>query len=79
MRKVQFVIISTTLFGMSAFAQQQQPDPIVMQRAMNVLQAQRNQALDQGAAAEVRSAGLADELSKAQAKIKELEEKVNAK
>jgi hypothetical protein len=53
----------------------QQPDPAVMQRALNVLQAQRNQALDAAASAEVRAAGLAEELAKTQAQLKELEAK----
>jgi len=40
-----------------------------------VLQAQRNQALDAAAAQQARADGLADDLAKAQARIKELEQK----
>jgi Skp family chaperone for outer membrane proteins len=58
-----------------ALAQQQAPDPAVLQRAVAVIQAQRNQALDVAASADVRAAGLADELAKAQAKLKELKQK----
>lgn len=40
---------------------QQQPDPAFLQKALAVLQAQRNAALDGQAAAEARAAMLADE------------------
>jgi len=73
------VIAATIALAAPAFAQRQPPDPAVMQRAMNVLQARRNQAFDQAATAEVRAAGLADDLAKAQARIKELEPKPDAK
>jgi hypothetical protein len=52
---------------------QQQPDPAFLQRAVNALQAQRNQALDAAAIAQARAAGLTDDLAKAQERIKELE------
>lgn len=72
---IRKILIAATLMAAVAAYAQQQPDPAVMQRAMNVLQAQRNQAFDQAATAEVRAAGLADDLAKAQARIKELEPK----
>ena len=75
MKKI--IVIAGLLASTSAFAQQQ-PDPAVMQRALNVLQAQRNQAMDSAAIAEARAVGLADDLAKAQAKIKELEPKAPA-
>lgn len=56
-------------------ANAEQPDLQVLQRAVSILQAQRNQAQDSAAAAEVKAAGLADDLAKAQARIKELESK----
>lgn len=67
-----FLITSTV-----AFAQQPAPstqaDPVILQRALTVLQSQRNQAMDAAAAADIRSAGLVDDLAKANARIKELE------
>lgn len=73
-------LILVLLLGMSSAAAQQQPaDPAFLQRAVTALQAQRNQALDAAAAHEARAAGLADDLAKAQARIKELEPKDGAK
>jgi hypothetical protein len=51
----------------------QQLDPAFMQKAINALQTQRNEALDSAATAQARAAILADELTKAQDRIKELE------
>mgnify|MGYP001562945755 CR=1 FL=1 len=68
------LIIST-----SAFAQQQPLDPAFLHRAISALQAQRNQSMDTAAVSEARAAGLADELAKAQARIKELEKKPEEK
>ncbi|MEI5710467.1 hypothetical protein WB401_46285, partial [Streptomyces brasiliscabiei] len=53
----------------------EQPDPAFMQRAIAALQNQRNQALDAAAAAAAKAEGLSEDLVKAQARIKELEEK----
>ena len=61
-----------------AIAQQAPPDPAVLQRALSALQAQRNQAMDAAASAEIKAAGLAEDLAKAQARIKELEPKPDA-
>lgn len=52
----------------------QQADTAFLQRAISVLQAQRNTALDQAALAEAKLAGLADDLAKANARIKSLED-----
>jgi hypothetical protein len=72
------LIVVSVMLSTSAFSQQQAPDPTAMQRAITILQAQRNQASDQAAAAEIRATGLADDLAKAQATIKGLEEKEKA-
>lgn len=61
------------LFATPVFAQQ--PDPAFMQRAIPILQTQRNAALDQAVAEKARADGLADDVAKAQARIKELESK----
>lgn len=53
----------------------QQPDPAFLQRALSVMQQQRNAAMDAAAGQQARADGLADELAKAQARIKELEPK----
>lgn len=68
------IMIAAVLLASPAFAQQQ-PDPRFMQRAIAALQSQRNQALDAAAGAEARAAELADDLARAQARIKELEPK----
>jgi hypothetical protein len=60
-----FMLAASPAFG------QQQPDAQFLQRAIAALQAQRNQALDAAASAEARAAGLADDLAKAQTRIKE--------
>lgn len=70
------LIVIVCLIATPAFAQQQpHPDPMTLQRAINALQAQRNQAFDLAASWEARANGLADDLAKAQARIKELEPK----
>lgn len=66
-------IIPFCLFVTPCIAQQ--ADSAFLQRAVSVLQAQRNAALDQAAVAEARASGLQDDLTKAQARIKELEPK----
>jgi len=70
-RLVTFLLGS--LIVTSAAAQTQPPDAAFMQRAVSALQAQRNAAQDAAAVAEARAAGLADDLVKARARIKELE------
>lgn len=62
--------------GTSALAQQ--PDPIFLQKAIAAVQTQRNLAMDTAAVAEAKVAQLTEELTKAQARIKELEDKANA-
>ncbi len=54
---------------------QQALDTAALQRAIAALQAQRNQAMDVAVTLEMKAASLAADLAKAQAKVKELEEK----
>lgn len=76
----KLLILSTFFLVSAAHAQQQQqPDPAFMQRALTALQSQRNQALDLAASQEARANGLQDDLMKAQARVKELEEKTAPK
>jgi hypothetical protein len=75
--RMKRLAILLLLAASPAFAQQQ-PDAQFLQRAIVALQTQRNQALDAAAGAEARAAGLADDLAKAQARIKELEQKQEA-
>ncbi len=65
-------IVAIILVASPAFAD----DLSNAQRAATVLQAQRNQAMDMTANAELRAADLADQLKKAQDQIKELEAKI---
>lgn len=68
-------LIAFLLIATPALAQQQPPDPKFMERAIQVLQTQRNQALDGQAAETARAAGLTEDLAKAQAEVKRLTEK----
>lgn len=64
-----------------AFAQQQQQqpiDPAVLQRAFAAVRVQREEAADKAAWWEARANGIAEELAKAHARIKELEPKPDA-
>jgi hypothetical protein len=75
----KFLIVSAiVLFSSVANAQQAitPPDAAFMQRAITSLQAQRNNALDNQAVAEAKATGLAEDLTKANSKIKELEDKI---
>lgn len=67
--------LGLSLLAAPALAQQQPPDPATLQRALGALQTQRNQAFDLAASWEARAGGLADELTKANARLKELEPK----
>jgi F0F1-type ATP synthase membrane subunit b/b' len=61
-----------------AFAQQP-PDPAFLQKAIQVLQAHRNEAQDLRAQAEARLALSADEVAKLQAEVKRLTDKYEPK
>lgn len=70
------IIAASIVTANAAFAQQQQiSEPAMLQRMLTLAQAQRNQFLDAYTVAEAHAAGLAADLAKAQARIKELEEK----
>ena len=58
----------------SAFAQQQQPtaDPALLQKAISVLVAQRNAALNAQVDAEARAGQLADDNAKLKAELEQL-------
>lgn len=60
-------------------AEQPQNDAAFLGRAIQALQAQRNQALDAVVVQQARADGLAEELAQAQAKIKDLEAKAEPK
>lgn len=72
MRKL--LIIAALLSVSPAFAQQQ-PDPETLQRAIQAVQLQRNQALDISANLQVQLSKVQEDLAKAQARLKELEPK----
>lgn len=65
------LLLATLLIASPAAAQQ--TDPAFLNRAIAVLQAQRNAAMDSVAAEKARADGLAEDLAKAQARIRELE------
>jgi hypothetical protein len=67
-------MIAAVLVSTAAFAQQQN-DPAFLARAISAMQSQRNVALDSAVMERARADGIADELAKAQARIKELEPK----
>lgn len=68
------IILVGLLAATPAIAQQQQqPDLAFLQRAIAALQVQRNQALDNEVAWRAQHDGVAEQLAKAQARIRELE------
>lgn len=69
----KLLIAGLLVFSTPVFAQQ--PDLPFLQRAVGSLQAQRNAALDAQVVAEAKVAGLTEDLAKANARIKELEDK----
>lgn len=69
------IIIAAVLLLSSPALAQQQPDIDTLQRAVKALYQQRNAAADAQLDAEVRASGLAADLAKALAKIKETEAK----
>jgi hypothetical protein len=71
---MRFLILALLFLATPALAQQSN-DPLFLNRAISALQQQRNQAWDAAAVAEARAAGLADDLAKANARIKDLEPK----
>jgi hypothetical protein len=74
-----FVILFFGLLSSPAFAQAPQlVDSAFMQKAINVLQQQRNNALDQRAASEAKAAQLLEENAKLKAENEELKKKIPA-
>lgn len=72
------ILVILLLFSTApAFAQSN--DPKFMQQAITVLQTQRNAAMDAATIAQANLATVRDELTTAQNKIKELEDKLNGK
>lgn len=70
----KIILVAFALFTIAP-ALAQTPDSAFLQRALSSLQTQRNSALDAQAVAEAKLAGAVEELTKATAKIKELEDK----
>lgn len=62
-------------FAISTALAQQPPDIATLQKAIAVIQQQRNQAFDAQAGAEVRAATLAEENARLKAQVQELEAK----
>lgn len=79
MKKILIAVALLFSTASLASAQTQAPDPDFMAKALAALQNQRNQALDNQAALEAKLAQATDQLNKANAKIKELEDAKNAK
>lgn len=73
-KRVALLLVLSTA---PAFAQA--PDPAFLQKAVNALQTQRNSAMDAQAVAEAKLQIVTDDLAKANAKIKELEEAAEKK
>jgi hypothetical protein len=74
MKVLAFLLFMTA----SAHAQQPQlpPDPGFMQKAINALQQQRNDALDRQAGSEAKASQLAEENAKLKAEMEELRKKI---
>jgi hypothetical protein len=62
-----------------ALAQQTLPDPAFLQKALSAMQAQRNQAMDALAVSDAKAQMVAEDLAKANTRIKELEPKPEPK
>jgi cell shape-determining protein MreC len=75
---IRSAIIILFLSVSTAFAQQQ-PDPSSLQKAIQIVQAQRNRALDEAAENALRAASLAEENSKLKAEIEQLKKLIEAR
>lgn len=73
------VLLTIALFCSTTLAQQPPPDPATLQRAIAVIQQQRNQALDQAASMQIEAQRLADENTKLKAEIEKLKQPPDAK
>ena len=73
------VLVALLLTTSVAYAQAPQPDVPFLQRAITVLQTQRNNALHAQLVAEAKLQGVTEDLNKALLKIKGLEEEAAKK
>jgi TolA-binding protein len=71
---MRFLFVIALLVLTTPALAQGAPDPAFMQRAIAALQNQRNAALDAQTVAEAKLQGLTEDLNKANARIKELED-----
>jgi hypothetical protein len=78
MKRILIAASLACLIAGPALAQQQPPDPVMLQHALTAVRAQREQAFDQSANWEATARRLSDDLAKANARIKELEPKPEA-
>lgn len=67
------IVLAVTIMPLTAAAQQ--PSPALLEKAVAVLQAQRDQANNAHATAEAHRALLTDEVAKLKAEIEELKKK----
>lgn len=70
---IKKLVIAAAIMAIPAHAQT--VDPAMLQKAITVIQAQRNQAFDAQANAEIRAATIAEENAKLKARVQELEDK----
>lgn len=72
------LVLVLCLFGLvpSALAQNAAPDPVLLARMLATTQADRGNILNALTESQARASMLAEELGKAQAKVKELEAKL---
>lgn len=76
MKKLLLVLV---LVAPSVAVSAQQADPVFLQRALTVMQSQRDQAMNALVMVEVNVVELKDELAKTKARMKELEPKLEEK
>lgn len=72
----RLLILTALLLASPATAQT--PDPAFLQKAVAVLQQQRNAAMDGQAQAQTQAAMLADDVEKLKARVKELEKSLSS-
>lgn len=77
MKRLTACLVALALCGPAVA--EEQPDAATLQKALTLVQAQRNRALDAQLNAEVSAALFADENAKLKARVKELEAPVPAK
>jgi ABC-type metal ion transport system substrate-binding protein len=79
MRRIFGLGVAALIVLGPSIAAAQQADPAVMQRALRVLEQQRNAALNGQANAETTSLGIAEENEKLKKRVQELESKYEPK